>query len=213
MKTNVRKLLIAGAVGASWLAASPASAQLAFGRMDTGLYLGAGVGQSRGNVDTTGIAGSKDENDVGFKVFAGYRFHRNVAVEAGYYDLGKLKFSGALAGAIPPFAAGTAVSGSSRTRAGAVSVVGIMPLGSEFSLLGKLGVSYSRQTTDISVGGLSGSVKDNATELTYGLGARYDFTPNVGVRAEWERFRVGGNNGGGKNDIDLYSVNLLYTFH
>jgi len=44
------------------------------------------------------------------------------------------------------------------------------------------------------------------------LGLRYDFTRNVMMRAQWERFRVGGSAVGGKNDVDLYSVDLAYRF-
>jgi OOP family OmpA-OmpF porin len=203
MENAARKSLYLVALAGSCFATAPVHAQLNFGRMDTGLYLGAGVGGTQAHIDTSGINGSKDESDTGWKVFGGYQFHRNIAVEVGYYDLGKASFGGTV-GTTP-------VGGSFRTTAGAASVVGILPLG-DFALFGKLGVAYSEQKTNVTVGAASGSATDRTTNVAYGLGVRYDVTTNIGVRAEWERFRVGGNNGGGKNDIDLYTLNLLYRF-
>jgi OOP family OmpA-OmpF porin len=45
----------------------------------------------------------------------------------------------------------------------------------------------------------------------YGLGAQYDFTYNLGLRAEWERYRVN-DAVGNKGDIDMALISLVYTF-
>lgn len=174
------------------------------GRMDTGLYLGAGVGASESKIDTGGFTGSVDESDTGWKIFGGYQFSRHFAVEAGYYDLGKVSFSGT--------AGGAALSGNFDSTALGLSLVGILPVWNNFSLLGRLGVSYGEQEASATLGGAIGSASDETTELTYGLGLRYDFGRNVMVRGQWERFRVGGGDVGGKEDVDLYTVDLGYRF-
>ena len=54
--------------------------------------------------------------------------------------------------------------------------------------------------TDVSGGGT-----DHNTDPTYGLGLRYNFTRQFGLRGEWERFRASGSSFG-KSDVDVYSV-------
>ena len=57
----------------------------------SGLYLGAGLGQSSVKDDTG--SGSFDASDAAYKVFAGYRFNMipiiDLAAEVGYNDFGK----------------------------------------------------------------------------------------------------------------------------
>lgn len=43
----------------------------------------------------------------------------------------------------------------------------------------------------------------------YGLGAKYDYTKNIGVRLEWERYK---NVVHESSDVNLTSVSLQYSF-
>ena len=115
-----------------------------------GLYFGADVG----NADF----GSDD--DTAFKLYAGYQFHRHVAVEGGWAQL----FD----------------KGGSEVTSLEVVAVGILPLANQFSLLGKLG--FASVDVDTPLGG------DTKTELTYGIGAQYDVTPKIGARVQWQRY-------------------------
>ena len=193
---------------------SPALAQWINGVNETGFYAGAGVGATRLKLDTTGLIGSADEEDTGWKLFAGYQFNKYIGLEGGYYDLGKASFAGTLATAIPPFPAGTAASVNLKSKAYALSAVGTLPLGrSAFSLTARLGIAYSEADADVRLGaGATASSSDDATELTYGLGVRYDVTRSFSVRGEWERFRIGGSNIGDKSDVDLFTLNAYYRF-
>src|SRR5258706_15417969 len=58
---------------------------------DTGGYLVGMFGQTKAkDIDTTGLTNvSVDDTDTGIKLGGGYAFHRNVAVEVAYVDLGK----------------------------------------------------------------------------------------------------------------------------
>ena len=54
---------------------------------------------------------------------------------------------------------------------------------------------------------------DGSTELTYGLGLKYDFSSNLGLRLEWQRFTPGGYlQPFGEGDGDLLSGGLRYRF-
>ncbi|MDD5329422.1 MAG: outer membrane beta-barrel protein [Sulfuricella sp.] len=166
-------------------------------------YVGLSGGQSKTEVGggdinsaigTTG--GSVDDTDTGWKAFLGYQFSPNIAVEAGYVDFGKFNFSSA------------AGNGDLKTsNSGYIDAVGILPF-QNFSIFGKLG-AYTIKT-ELNGAGVSNSHTTN--DWTYGVGAGYDFTRNLGVRVEWERFNGVGDNSTTKGDLDLASVGVLYKF-
>ncbi len=106
---------------------------------------------------------------------------------------------------------------SGNIKASAAELVGLAayPVASQFSLYGKLGAYRAEAKLSASLAGLgSGSLKDRTTDLTFGFGARYDVTREAGVRAEWQRYKnVGGDDTGGKYDIDVISIGLIWRFH
>lgn len=189
-----------------------------------GFYAGGNVGQSRAKVDTAGIdaavraagaassATTANENDTGFKLFGGYRFHPNFAIEAGYFNLGKFDTTTVTTGPA------VTVLGSAKNENGFnIDLVGIAPLDSGFSLFARVGVQTSK-TTISAIGfgaGRTAAVSSSETSASYkaGLGAQFDFNKNLGARAEWERYRVpGGAAGVSKADIDLFSLGLVVRF-
>ena len=118
-----------------------------------GFYVGAEVGN-------TDVGGADD--DVGFKILGGYRFHPNIAAEVGYgmlYDKDRVEV----------------------TALEAVAV-GMFPVGNQFSIIGKLGLA----NVDVEVPGGS----DDKTEITWGVGVQFDFSRNLGVRALWQRYET-----------------------
>lgn len=175
------------------LAASQASAQA---------YLGGSIGQS--DIDeqiTTGLitGGSVDGKDSAFKFFGGYMFNRHFGLEAAYVDLGELSYSGNFLG--------TPVTGGTVELSGvSVSALGAVPIGERFSIFGKIGLfmwdAEARDTT----GGLPFSASDEGTDLAFGVGLGYHFTPHLGVRAEWEMLTTD------DADSSLLSVGLLWRF-
>ena len=190
-----------------------------------GWYGGANVGQSRMKVDTTGIdtavmatglvatsATTASENDVGFKLFGGYRFHPNFAVEAGYFNLGKVGFTTITTG---PAAT---IGGEAKNENGFnIDLVGIAPLSDVFSLFARVGVQTSKTSitaAGIGPGGTS-AVSSSETSASYkaGVGAQYEFTKNIGGRLEWERYHVpGGAAGIDKFDVDSFSLGMVVRF-
>jgi OOP family OmpA-OmpF porin len=91
-----------------------------------------------------------------------------------------------------------------------------LPIADRFSIFGKIGLYKADTDLDVTVPGLgSASESDSNTDLTFGVGARYDFTRNLGVRLEWQRYQdVGGDFAGVtlESDIDVISVAVIWKF-
>ena len=80
----------------------------------------------------------------------------------------------------------------------------------QLSILGRLGLYYGEGK---STPGASG--KKNTTDLTYGLGVGYDFTRNLGVRGEWQRYakvKFEAGSTSGDADVDVLGVSVLWRF-
>lgn len=164
---------------------------------------------------------SLDDKDTGWKVYAGYRVNENFAIEAGYTRLGKFGYQGSFDFYITGYDYEGSASLKGRAKAWTLSALGIVPLGQQFELFGKLGLARwdVKTTANITVNqdgdsySESTSVSKKGTGLNFGLGAVYKFNANLGIRAEWERFNdVGKEDVTGKSDIDLLSIGLMYSF-
>ena len=187
---------------------------------ELGWYAGANVGQTRSKIDdgkiTSRLLGggfatssiSHDDSDTGYKLFAGYKFNRNFALEGGYFDLGRFGYS---ATTVP---AGT-LNGSIKLRGLNLDAVGILPINQKFSAFGRIGVNYAEAKDSFSGTGAVAVTNPNPSKreanLKLGLGLQYDFTRSVGVRAEVERYRIN-DAVGSKGDIDMISAGLIYRF-
>lgn len=187
-------------------------------------YAGIGIGQSKvrginaSSVSTPTGSLSIDDTDTSWKIFAGYRFHPNFAVELGYVDLGKASFNANVAVGANGVTPGSA-NGSIKSRAVTLDAVGILPFAHNFEVFGKLGGYYARATSDESavnfpfIGTASASSSNNNSGFHYGIGLGYSFTRAWAARVEWERFnKVGKGSDFGDSDIDNTSVSIVYKF-
>jgi OOP family OmpA-OmpF porin len=187
-----------------------------------GLYVGLSVGQSKVEIadsflptpgGTTASSVSKDETDTGFKIYAGYRMHRNFALEGGWADLGSFKATrNVTAPAVGSLSAEIESSGPY------IDALGILPL-QQFNLFAKLGAIYATTKTTLSrtgavvfVPGANTTPEDSEVEFKFGLGASYWFTRNLAIRAEYERFFDVGSDETGEGDIDLISIGITFRF-
>lgn len=172
-----------------------------------GFYVGAGVGQSDFRDACDGLADiglSCDDTDTGWKLFGGFQFTPNWGVEAFYADLGEASVSGTVLGL--PAAEKVSVDGFG------IAGTATWPIGDRFGVFGKLGVFRWSLDDRATLGGVSFALDDNGTDLMAGLGARYAFTEQFGVRLEWERFFNVGNSNTGDSDIDLFTVGATFSF-
>jgi len=102
------------------------------------------------------------------------------------------------------------VSASAKSKAWELVGVGMLPFANQFGAYGKLG-GY-RATSDLS-SNIGGGGSDTNTGLTYGAGLQWNPTLPLGLRLEWQRYHnVGGDNTGGKDDIDVLSLGALWRF-
>ena len=203
---NKKKLAIASGLA---LCAGLLAPQAAFAQ-DKGFYMGIGLGQSKakdwcGDLASDGFTGSCDDTATGKKIFLGYQYNKNFAIEGAYVDLGKAKASETVLG-VP-------VSAYAKAKTWQLVAVGTLPLANNFSLFGKAGLHNWDLDVGASALGLSDKVSDKGTDFTFGFGAGYEITKNLGLRLEWERFRhVGEEDTTGKSNVDLLSVGLRYRF-
>jgi len=167
-----------------------------------GFYIGGSVGQSDYD-DNNAIpdlitSGSVDGSDTGFKIFGGYQFNQHFGLELSWVDLGKAGYSGR-------FGAANVTGGTVDASGLNFSAVGTLPLGSNFALFGKIGFFVWESDASDLTGGLPFSGTADGSDVSYGIGASLNFTRNLGIRVEWERFKAVG-------DIDLLSIGVVFRF-
>jgi OOP family OmpA-OmpF porin len=170
--------LIYAAVAATLLASAPAMAA-----EDGGFYVGAGIGQFSVN------EGGFDESDTGYKLFGGWMFNQYVGGELEYIDGGTVGDN----------------NFGIDTTAFNVSVKGNWPVTEQFDVYGKVG--YFFWDADIDDSGDSGQERnESGSDLSWGLGAGYDFTDNFGVVAEWQWFQIE------EADAEMLSAGVVWKF-
>jgi hypothetical protein len=152
------------------------------------VVLGQAQNEARGPYFGGGIGGGTDVDGV-WSLLAGYRLHRNIAVEGAYTDLRRLKLNG------QQLDDGTAFE---------LSALGILPLNESFSVFGRLG-------------GYRGRAKGNGFDekhgdLTFGAGGEFLATSDLGVRVQWQRYAGFGGGGLGSKDEDVLLLNGIYYF-
>ena len=149
---------------------------------DGGLYLGAGVG-------TFGVdIGDFGADDVGFKVLGGWMFNPYLGAELEYIDGGTAEDGGAEID----------ISGFN------ASLRGAYPIGEQFSLYAKLGLMFWDADIDL---GEFGSGSDDGEDLSWGVGAGFDFTDTLGVTVEYQGFEIEDT-----DTVDMISASLVWKF-
>jgi hypothetical protein len=129
------------------------------------LSLGAGTADLSRPITAFGLFGGSQQGRA-YNVAAGTYFNNeNYGVEVGYTDFGSTDRNGS----------STKVDGIN------VSLIGRMPLSSNFNLLGKIGTTYSR--TDVGANPATGVVggSERGFDLSYGVGGELVLTPQWSV--------------------------------
>lgn len=201
---------------------------------DAGWYMGASVGESKdqdmystksgarkiiseladaGVTAATATVTRIEDTDTGWKIFAGYQFCRYFAAEASYVNLGVVSgdafgnlvfpvlYSGPYTATLEGEVDGVGLAG-----------IGILPIGERFRLFGKAGAFWSNADVVFKVRTpiltVSGTVEENDTEFTFGLGAQCKIGKGFTLRAEWERFIDTFTSD--QHDFDLFSIGIQY---
>ncbi len=185
---------------------------------DPAWYAYGAVGQtkldiSKGELDdtfraVTGVTpstSSLDNKDTGFKVQLGYTFTQNFAVEGGWFDLGKATYRASVSGLL--------VNADVKASGFGLAGVGIVPIRSNFSLFGKLGMIDAKVEESGSTAGFTVSQSATKWKPMYGIGVTYDINPTAAIRAEYEKFsKLGDKDKTGEGDVTMLSVGMMFRF-
>lgn len=151
-----------------------------------GFYAGGGLGLTQIEDEDAGI--SFDDSAIGWRVFGGYEFTPNFALELGYVDSGEAEDS---IGGIDVDADLTAWT---------VTGLGILPVNDSWDVFGKLG--YYDGESEVSALGVSAD--DSESGFTLGAGARFKLSDTVAIRGDFDWY---------DSDIDtLWSIGVGVQF-
>lgn len=158
-------------------------------------YLGASLGSVSADAFCTELQGC-DNSDKSWKAFAGIRMNENIVVEGSYVNFGTQQGQDT---------AGNTVSQD--TTAFTVAGVAGFPMNGAIEIFGKAGAARwsNEQTNSI------GKSDSKGTDMFIGAGANYDLGDNMGLRAEWERFKDVGTTSTQQGDIDLLSIGVTFS--
>jgi OmpA-OmpF porin, OOP family len=187
---------------------------------DSGWYLGANAGWSKATIDNTRITDGlldagfdttaiKDDNGhIGFKVFGGYQINRFLALESGYFNLGRFGFT---ADTLPA----TALAGGIKLQGANFDVVGMLPITENFAPFVRVGYNYA-WANDTFAGYGAVIVPDperseHEGHYKFGVGLQYALTRSWDMRVEAERYRVD-DAVGNQGDIDMFTLGVVYRF-
>ena len=156
-------------------------------------YIGGSIGTSNSDGFCTTL-GNCDADGKSWKLYSGIRVNDSVLFEMGYANLGEQQ--------------GQDTNGAVSQKSTAVTATGLMTysVNEQVELFGKAGLArWSNTYTDS-----TGSSKSSGNDILVGAGANYDLGDNMGVRAEWERFKDIGSSTH-KGDVDLLSVGVTFS--
>lgn len=159
-------------------------------------YIGLNAGRSRYGDRTPSLTGFvSDRSNNAYSLYGGSYFNQNFGLELGYNDFGRVNRFG----------------GSTKANAVSLSLVGRLPVGQSFNLLGRLGGSYVR--TDVSAAFATGipTGRDSKFDVSYGIGAEYQFTPALSAVLQYDEYNLR-YNGGNRERLNTTTVGVRYHF-
>jgi OmpA-OmpF porin, OOP family len=144
------------------------------------MYIGGNIGKAQ--IDAPGL-----DSSIAFSVLGGYTFNSNLAAEVAFINFGS---------------ADLALGATAKSSALNVSGVASYPINDLFSLIGKMGVAL----TTLKV---TGSDSASKMGLTFGVGAQYNFDDQIGMRASYDVYNVGGAI---TDDEEVLSIGAIFKF-
>ncbi|WP_296446761.1 outer membrane beta-barrel protein [Rhodoferax sp. UBA5149] len=158
-------------------------------------YIGLNAGQSNFSLgDGTGLFGS-DSRDTAYSLYAGNYFNNNFGLEFGYTDFGRVNRAG----------------GSTRADGIGMSLVGKLPLGDAFNLLGRIGTIYGRTNVASQAGSGIVAGDESGFGLSLGVGAEYMFNPQWSAVLQYDAHDLNFI-GGSRERISITTLGMRYRF-
>lgn len=151
-----------------------------FAASANGVFLGGAVGNNQledGDID-------QEESDTAFKIFVGYKFTDNIAIELMGMDLGSPEFEEELVDLHGTF--------SYSSQAVALSGIAIWPVSDIVDIYGKLGVFRWNTDFDYTVSNGVESLKisddDAGFDFNFGVGVGFNIGEGLSLTLEYESF-------------------------
>lgn len=167
-----------------------------------GAYAGFALEKTNYSIDVIGATTtSKSDKPTGFKIYGGWEYNQNLAIEAGYADFGAAKNSfttGATTGTVEAKVSSFYVAGK-----------GTLPINEQFSAYGKLGVARNKSDISGTGGGAAINYSSSKTGMYAGLGLAYNLNKNAAVTVEYENFGKLDNAGSKAN---VFSIGARFNF-
>jgi len=188
---------------------------------EPGVYGGLNLGLTSSHIDKTHVTDAliqpgftyvnrrADTRDTGFKLYGGYQFTSNFALEVGYYDLGSYNND---IGVLPSgsLLSDTAVKGFN------LDAVVTLPVSESFDVFARAGLNNARVESDyFGSGSLAGGTYPSGhrrdTHEKFGVGVAYELNDKVSIRVEAERYNFLDATKRDGN-INMLSAGLVYRF-
>ncbi len=157
---------------------------------DEGVYIAINVGQA-----STNTYNLSSKTATGGSGLLGYQFNKYFGLEVQYTDFGSI----------------TPQGGSSEKITGyGLNAVGTYPFNDQWSVFLRVGAA---DTTVKSVTYNATNYGDvSRSDVTWGVGGQYNFTPNWGLRLDYDSYGVGSSGNFPSATTGLASVGVVYKF-
>lgn len=190
------------ALAGAFLVSCPAAAQLY-------VYAGAGHAQPQFNSGdfNLGVARETDGKDTTYHLGLGYRLSPHWAVEVAYAHLGDY--------GITHTGGGVTLAEDYSVQGLKFAALGIWPASERFFAYAKLGIAVTKVEWEGRGTGITGSLEADhrRNSLLAGLGAQYNFTRSLGVRAEYENLgEVGNDSDTGRAKFTSFNILGVFNF-
>jgi len=182
MKKSVALAILAAAM------ATPAFAA------DNGLYIGANLGNAA--ISGANFGGLTKTSDTSMSFLGGYQVNKNLAVEVQYIDFGKI-----YAQASHPIT----------TTGTSLSVIGILPVGESFAVLGKFGMASTKLKVSCDTC-TPPNYRSTRSAAVFGLGGQYNLNQSIGIRVGYEAYAVGNVSDQTDGNYRVVSAGVVYKF-
>ncbi len=157
----------------------------------------------------TGLSSSASSNSNQWRLQGGYRFNDNVALEAGYIDVGEAKYKADFNGG----------STKGSLKAGGLDAAGVLslPLNENFSVFAKAGILAAKVKSHISANAPLALTDNNSSvnqvRPLLGVGAVYKISDQWDVRADYDQVsNLGKSSSTGTMDAKMMSLGVVYKF-
>ena len=215
----MRQSIISVAFGLSMLSLSAAHAQGAQG------YVGGGLGWANIGVDCTDVAAC-DKSGTGGKLYGGYRFANQFALEGVYINWGKAK--GRITDdlvvpvglAVPLDGSPIPVTADVDLKAAGLGIgmAYFMPVAKDWTGVVRLGVISNKGRLKLTASSNGSTVSESdskrAAFADLGFGVGYNLSPNLALtgEADFSRVKYGSEGEHETDNVRLISLGLRYSF-